>query len=375
MNDTAVWQAVTQLADIWAALPAVQEFARQLPRNTPNRSSGVPGRLQQMQAADADIAGSPLHLTRTVQLFDQVPYFDAPYDKNKWRAWLQSAARIEAAHRTTIAWLRARMPGYPQLPAPQLAPGTALTTTDYTFHLAWQPGERAAGLHMQSLPPSTASQLQATPSQTQGLVESVCALATALQASQEWQRLAVARQALDEPSRDALRQTRTRLRQRLVPTAIDAHDPNLVLARHNYRCTVLAEEIESLTGHAREFADSFDAADQLVKLAASDVFGQLAVHGRPMLLRHVTDIDLEPGTPRRVHFTVPYDPWLETGELIQVDDPLVPDTCLLTGTTISLGSGPSRLSAQILPGTAFLWEATPSRHRHHQADLSPPPPE
>ncbi len=112
------------------------------------------------------------------------------------------------------------------------------------------------------------------------------------------------------------------------------------------------------TGPAREFTDAFDAADRLVELAASDVLGQLTIHGRPLLLQHVTDIDLEPGTPRRAHFTVPYDPWLDTGELIQIDDPLVTDTCLLNRTTINLGSGPSRLSAQILPGTASLWEAT-----------------
>lgn len=159
----------------------------------------------------------------------------------------------------------------------------------------------------------------------------------------------------------ALRQTRARLRQRLSDALIDAHEPTKALERHHYRCAVLTDEIEQLTGSAREFTDAFDAAERLVELAASDVFGQLAIHGCPLLLQHATGIDLEPGTPRRAHFTVPYDPWLDTGELIQIDDPLVTDTCLLTRTTISLGSGPSRLSAQILPGTASLWDATPHR--------------
>ncbi|WP_327207217.1 hypothetical protein OG336_00050 [[Kitasatospora] papulosa] len=314
--------------------------------------------MQQMQASAADIGGRPMRLTRTVHLFEQIPYLDAPYDKGAWRAWLQSAARIEAAHRTTIAWLRSRMPGYPQLPAPQLAPGTALTTTEYTFRLAWQPGERAAGLQMRGLPPSATRQLQAAPDQARSLEESARTLAGALQASQEWQRLAAARQTLDEANRNTLRQTRARLKQRLSDAVIDAHEPSKALERHNYRSTVLTEEIEQLNGPAREFTDAFDAADRLVELAASDVLGQLTIHGRPLLLQHVTDIDLEPGTPRRAHFTVPYDPWLDTGELIQNDDPLVTDTCLLTRTTINLGSGPSRLSAQILPGTASLWEAT-----------------
>ncbi|MEU2510023.1 hypothetical protein ABZ621_35735 [Streptomyces sp. NPDC007863] len=317
--------------------------------------------MQEMQAADANIGATPLRVTGIIDLYEQVPYFSAPYDKDTWRAWLQSAVLIETAHRTTIAWLRSRMPGYPQLPAPQLAPGTALTTTDFTFRLAWQPGERAAGLQLRGLPPSIARQLQALPDQAQTLEETARTLAGALQASQEWQRLAATRQALDETSRQMLLQTRARLKQRLSNAAVDAHEPSSVLARHNYRLAVLAEEVEHLSGPARHFTDAFEAADRLVELAASDVFSQLAIHGRPLLLQHATSIDLDPGPSRHIHFTVPYDPWLDTGELIHLDDPLVPETCLLTRATISLGSGPSRLSAQILPATANLWEPVP----HH----------
>ncbi|WP_217178961.1 hypothetical protein [Streptomyces sp. AC495_CC817] len=77
----------------------------------------------------------------------------------------------------------------------------------------------------------------------------------------------------------------------------------------------------------------------------------------------VTDIDFEPGTPRHVHFSVHNDYWPHTGELIQIDDPLIADTCLLISATINLGSAPTRLAAQILPGTASLWQATPP-HRN-----------
>ncbi|MFE9292020.1 hypothetical protein [Streptomyces olivaceus] len=366
MNHAAVWQAVTQQADAWGALPAVQEFAHQLPRNSRTLTNGVAGRLQQMQAAGADIAGTPLRLRREVRLFGQVPHLnrDTPLDPSRWGAWLQSAERVESAHHTTIAWLRSRMPGYPQLPAPQLAPGTALTTTEYTRRLAWRPGERAAGLQMMNLPPHATRPLQVTPSQARQLEESARALATALQASQPWQQLATARQALNEKSRKELSQTRARLRQRLSAAAVDAHEANRVLLRYDYRCTVLNEEIEKLTGPARQFANAFDAANQLVELAASDVFGQLALYGRPLSMQNVTDIDFEPGTPRHIHFTTHNESWLNTGELVQIDDPLVADACRLIAATVSLSSGSAittRLTAQILPGTASLWQATPHR--------------
>lgn len=365
MSDPAVWQAVTDQADAWAALPVVQEFARQLPRNSPTPTNEVAGRLQHLQAAGADIAGTPMRLTREVRMFGQIPHLasDAPLDPKRWDAWLQTAARIESAHRTTIAWLRSRMPGYPQLPAPQLAPGTALTTTEYTRRLAWQPGERAAGLQMKNLPPNATHPLQTTPRQTRALHESARALATALQASQPWQRLGAARQALDQNSRKELTRTHARLKQRLSEAAVDADEAHRVLPRHTYRCTVLNEEIATLTGPARQFADAFDTADRLLELAASDVFGQLAVYGTPLLMQNVTDIDFEPGTPRHIRFSVHNDYWPHTGELIQIDDPLIADTCLLIKATINLGSAPTRLAAQILPGTASLWQATPP-HRN-----------
>ncbi|WP_037624140.1 hypothetical protein [Streptomyces aureus] len=364
MTDTAVWQAVSQQADAWAALPIVQEFAHQLPRNSSDPTCGVPGKLQHMQAGGADVSGLPLRLSREVHMFDQLPNLapDIPLDPAQWGAWRQAAARIEAAHRTTIAWLRSRMPGYPQLPAPQLAPGTALTTTEFTRRLAWQPGERAAGFQMKNLPPQATSTLQATAGQTRTLQESARALAAALQASQPWQQLAAARQALDEASRRELTAARARLKQRLSGAAVDAHATSRVLSRHNYRCTVLDEELATLTGPARQFADAFDNADKLVELAASDVFGQLALYGGPLLVQNVTDIDFEPGTLRHVHFSVDTDHWFNTGELIQIDDPLVADTCHLISTTVNFGSAIApRLTARILPGTASLWRAAAPR--------------
>ena len=63
------------------------------------------------------------------------------------------ANRIEAAHRMTLAWLRSRLAGYPILRAPQLAPGTPLTTFEMTIHYTWTKEELSGGLNQMPAPP------------------------------------------------------------------------------------------------------------------------------------------------------------------------------------------------------------------------------
>ncbi len=357
MTNSHIWRAVTRQAECWAALPLVQEFAKQLPRNASTRTAGVPGYLQALQASGAQIAATPLRLTGFMSGFSElVKSFDVPYDKSDLQRWLQMAGQVEIAHRETVAWLRSRMPGYPQLPAPQLAPGTPLTTAEFTYRLSWRAQERAQGLQLQDFPSGIARRLGANASQAHGLGEAARALASTLRSSEEWLRLGVARSALGSADREALQDTRARVRQRLSPSMIDAHEPRRALPRHDYRCAVLEEELDALTGQAREFADAFDAADELVELAASDVFGQLAVYGSPVNLGRVAEIDLEPGATQYASFTLPGDTWLEPGCLIRIDDSLITDAMLMVGGSFSFGStSRTRVRARVLPGTSSVW--------------------
>jgi len=357
MVNTHIWRVVARQAECWAALPLVQEFAQQLPRNASTRTTGVPGYLQALQASGAQIAATPLRLTGLVGGFSElVKSFDVSYDESDLQRWLQMASQVEIAHRETVAWLRSRMPGYPQLPAPQLAPGTPLTTAEFTYRLSWRAHERAQGLQLQDVPSSITRRLRANASQAHGLSEAARALASTLRSSEEWLRLGAARSALSSADRQALRDARARVKQRLSPSMIDAHEPHRALARHEYRCTVLEEELDILTGQAREFADAFDAADELVELAASDIFGQLAVYGSPVNLGRVAEIDLEPGATQYASFTLPGDTWLEPGCLIRIDDSLIADTMLMVGGSFSFGStSRTRVRARVLPGTSSVW--------------------
>jgi len=361
-----LWRAVNDLALIWRKLPLVRRFAAALPRNAPQRSSGIPGRLQEMQAGGGNISEFPLRLTRTVQHMSRMPtpFTQPPPPPQEWHTWLGTASRVETAHRMTVAWLRSRMPGYPNFPAPQLAAGTPLTAEESDYELVWTRAERAQGLQLQNPPPQIGHNLETTPADQRRLVDRTQSVALALEQSEEWARLNAATAALTGSARNQLRQARETVAARLSKAEIDAHSQNL-LARFNYRVAVLKEILSTLSGVPEEYTSAFDAANGLVNTAASDVFGELAIYGPPVSISEVQDIDLRPGTLQLVGFTrnmmvgTPGFRLLEMGQIIWLDDALVSDAVRLIGATFSMNSlgGTERWTGVILPGTRRAWSA------------------
>jgi hypothetical protein len=358
-----LWGAVNDLAQAWAHLPFVQNFAAALPRNAPQRSVGIPGRLQEMEAGGGDISEHPLRLTATIQFMLRMSFLEAQPPPQRWDSWFETARQIEAAHRLTVAWLRSRMPGYPSLPAPHLAPGTPLTTDEFTKQLIWTRGERTQGLQFQNPPAQIGQILQATPAQQLELVDATRALVLAFERTDEWTRLAAMRAALTDSARADLRQARETLTQQLSRDKVDAHS-QLALARYNYRVTVLSDVLSRLSGSAREYVTAFTAANKLVEVAGSDVFGELTAYGQPTTLSRPRDIDLRPGTFQLVSFArmggqnnVPGP--LEIGQILWLGDTLVPDAVRLTGTTSTFmfNDATERWTGLVLAGTSNAWSS------------------
>ncbi len=362
-----LWRAVNELALTWAQLPLVQRFAAVLPRNASQRTSGIPGRLQTMQAGGANISEFPLRLTRNVQLMSRMPdrsFSQARPAPQEWDAWLDTALRVETAHRVTIAWLRARMPGYPNLPAPQLALGAPLTAGESDFELVWTREERAQGMQFQDPPVQIGQILQAAPAQQRQLIDGMRAVAVALERTGEWARLSDATAALTDPARAELRLARGTVARRLRQAEVDAHSP-LLLARFNYRVAVLKQVLSTLSGPAQRYATAFGTANGLLETAASDVFGELATYGPPVSISPPQDIDLRPGTFRLVSFTrtiteeTDFPELLEMGQILWLGDPLVPDAVRLIGAEHRFDDSGATESwtGVILAGTSNAWSA------------------
>jgi hypothetical protein len=349
-----LWEAVASQAGTWRDVAVVQRFAAQLPRNARRPGRGLPGLLQSMQASGAEVTSKPLRLSSMLPGWFDIPGIDRSSVRPEvLRTWLEDAARVEHAHRRTVAWVRSRLPGYPLLPAPQLADGSPLTTREFTWRLAWVPGERAEGLQLRDVPDEATSALKADERQGFALKDAARRLAVAISRSQEWARLREVDAALDDASRGELRACRAAISASCSAQSVDAHEPDLAYPRNDYRIQAMTEHLAALTGAAAEYAVAFDAADRLIELAASDVFAQLTVHDTEKITG-VKDVELS-GPPENVVTFGCDDALLDCGRIVWLDDGLVPDAVHLTSVSFSFqntGEASMRCTGRLLTGTA-----------------------
>jgi hypothetical protein len=319
-----------------------------------------------MEAGGAGISARPLRLTRAVYLMSGMPsspISQGPPSPQEWAQWLTAAAAAENAHRFMIAWLRSRMPRYPDLPTPHLAPGAPLRADESGYELLWTRDQPRAGLQLQNPPPRIAQLLQAEPREQREIANGTQALGAALEGTGEWQEMAAAADALTSSARAELRRARTTMSQRLSPTETDSHSQQ-VRGRSDYRSAVLDEVLATLSGPAGQYARSFGAANRLIETAASDVFSQLAAYGLPDTEDRVRDIDLRPDpSGLQVSFTHPADDGngprsdLGMGELVWLDDVLVSDCVQIISSEFSfnLAGERERYTGAVLPGTGEAW--------------------
>ncbi|OLT37049.1 hypothetical protein BJF82_10440 [Kytococcus sp. CUA-901] len=271
--------------------------------------------------------------------------------------WIQDAAQVERAHRATIAWLRSRLPGYPQLPAPQLARGTQLTTHEFTRRLVWTRHELAAGFQFQDPSVVPLRTLGATEEHAARAAEATRRLSRALAQTGEWQRLAEATAVLSSSDRAELLAARKTINKVLKPEAIDAYEPELALPRDAYRRQVVADAVDTLNGASHEFAVAFEDVDRLLEFSCSMVFGQLAVY-RTVSVESVTDLGSDNEEPGCVEFAIASESYVDPGALCWLNDPLLPDAVFLTAVTYDFdqASGMKLLArGRVLAGTATTW--------------------
>lgn len=365
-----LWRAVWNLAELWSRTPLVKGFADTLPRNQrlENRGDqaiGMHALLQHLEAgAGMMMMMQPLMLgSRVPVLLDQpMIHSGAPVvDQGEIAEWLTMASQIEAAHRMTLAWLRSRLAGYPLLRAPQLAPGTPLTTFEMTTEYIWTKEELAGGLHLTAAPPGHADLLGASANAAKELDEAARYLVRSLEGAPAWIRFHDSLTRLDEVGKAALRDARRDLTKRLAAESIDDYEKDLAWPRAEYRSYTVAEVVGSLTGSAREYADAFTDVHELLTLVACDVFGELALFGEPWPTP-VLNLEMpEPGHPM-VAFEGPDSAglFLAPGQVLWLANESVTDAVRIEAKSIAFDveGVRSRFKARVLIGSGEGWQAT-----------------
>jgi hypothetical protein len=289
------------------------------------------------------------------------PFSQVAPDPAKWQAWLDTAAAVEIAHGIMTAWLRSRMPGYPSLPAPQLARGAPLTGREWGQPYPWTRDELRHGLQFQDPPPEITRRLQAAPTEERRIIDATRVLGAALHDSAEWQRLGAAGDVLTRSALDELRQAGNTVSERLSNAEVQRHGER-ANERSDYREAVLEEVLAGLSGNAAEYAQAFGDANHLLETAASNIFGQLAIYGHPTMVAAPQDIDLTPGTHNQlVSFTRPVTGsvfHLEPGMLVWLDDEIISDAIQIVRSEVSVNpmGERERYTGTILSGTGGAWE-------------------
>lgn len=360
MTHGPLWAAVQAQADAWSCLDVVRSFAMQLPRNSPQQQTGIPGILQEITAGGGPVSTHPLRIASTMPMWRQIPGIDVAALGQDFTTWLDQAHRVEQAHRHTIAWLRSRLPGYPMLSAPQLAPGTPLTTLEFTTRLSWTPHERGQGLQFMPAPAGAGPALQAATQQQRRLDETARVLVLALEQTSEWQRF-VAATPLPTDAKAVLLATRAQLALPLLAASVIAAAGDHAVARAKYRAQVLSDAVTPLSGAAREYTQAFEGVNAVIETAASDIFGQLLAYGAPITISRPQELDVRPGPPRTVEIALSNVAWPDLGAVVWIDDPLVDDAVHLIGMAMSyepVDGTHHRLTGVVLEGTAESWART-----------------
>jgi len=357
MPTAKLWQALQDLADAWQHTGSVARFTRDLPKNAVKQSEGLSAALQELHAAAGGLMNNPLLISSALpaaaSLWRKV---DLRLLHSRHEDWFDAAFAVERGHRATVAWLRARLHGYPLLPAPQLVPGGPLTTDEFTYRVIWQPGERGQRLHFQDVP-NIGELLRADAAADRVLRDSTRRVAQAFKETPEWTALAVAHEALDQEARSELGAARLLAQQRLRQEAVDAHEPNRALRRAVYREAVIRETVQGLSGAAEDYAKAFQDADGLVELAASSIFGQVVCY--PIETLTVTELEVTPGPVTTVNFAASESIFgsVNAGSVVWLADPLMRDALHVTGLSVSFDSRGSsvRMKANVLDGTGDGW--------------------
>lgn len=364
LGSSGLWEAVKAQADTWSCLPVVRQFAAQLPRNARLPLVGLTEFLQHVLSGSSAAGKKPMRMGTDVYALLSVTNEAPGQLQGSLEQWMNHARSVEIAHRLGIAWLRSRLPRYPWLPAPQLAVGTPLTTMEFSDRLPWTRGELREGLQFQNPPVEVLQSLGATPAGMAAAAEDWREVLSALCATGPWQRFLEADRALSAPDLLELKAARASIAELLIPTRLDAFEPNIVLDRLNFRHRVVADKVGSLAGAAREYADAFAELDGLIELACSDVFGQLCVYGTPRLDR-ISDLAINSDGAGHLEFGTDFMPWIEPGAVCWLDDELVGDAVYLTGLRFNFDQAAGMklmASGRLLAGTSTAWkkDSTPT---------------
>ena len=290
-----------------------------------------------------------------------IPGYDELVRIDGGAEFLDSAARVASTLLSIVEYLRVRLPGYPDIPVPDLVAGSPAVVNDGFLafdRLPWPAAARVrpADEHSEL---GTGSDLDID---VTALQESVDEVREALEEQDAWREFARVSAEIGDTDLEQLRRICAEFDERTTEAVVDERAGELLMQRGQYARAVL-EEAHSRAGDlAGEYLAGFRRVDHLVYIAAA-VISERVAHHSPIGLPAEAEVSWHRiGGTVEVRALVPADPlpFLHPGRLVVYQaDPPAGGAWFLSGTShtinFELGSQ-STLTGEGLEDSAGVFD-------------------
>lgn len=337
-----VWDAVEGLAARWQTSPLVAKYAAPLTELTSPVGRALAG------LTTSTVEGQPLLHAQFLPAsrgFAQILAVEGAQE------WLAGGKTVAGQFLTTVEWLRARLPGYPLLAAPQLVRNSPWTNGELPLRIPWLPQWRRAGLQFRSAPPGVADGLRLPRQAHDNDARRLAATIAAADAAVDLEQTLAALTSADE---EALTEARAELRHRLAGDQVDAIAGADPLKRYAYGEALMYQVIQQLPRRPREFASATEAADRLLTQATA-LFSQHVIYGPPRILQGVRRVERTSGGDSWTEAVVdePAGPPIRLLEIVRFGTPGLDRAMLVEGCTVHIPTldepGEATVSGRLLP--------------------------
>jgi hypothetical protein len=254
-----------------------------------------------------------LYLPRTPSI-GPIPGYDQITQIEGGPQFLDSAARIASAALSIAEHLRSRLPGYPDIPVPDLCAGSPAVIEDGFMSADRFPWPAAARASRHSGLRGGADLDVDMPA----LAEGVGQMLAALEAQVAWRQFSELSSQLEGEERAALKRIRQDFQERTAQGVVDEGAGGLLMQRSQYARAVLAEVGEQADGRAGEYLAAFRRVDHLINMALA-VLSERTAYNTPVGLPDDTQLTWHrDGDGLQVRAVVPSDPlpFLYPGRLL-----------------------------------------------------------
>jgi hypothetical protein len=345
---------VEGLAARWKTSPPVATYAAPLTELTSPLGRAM------AELTTSTVYGQPLLHAQFVQAsrsFDQIMAVEGA------QAWLADGTTVARQFLVTVEWLRARLPGYPLLAAPQLVRNSPWTSGELPLRIPWLAQWRRQGLQFRTEPPSVADGLRLPRQAHDNDARRLAAAIAAADASVYLEQTLAALTSADEES---LTEARAELRRRLASDQLDATAGADPLKRYAYGEALLHQVIQQLPLRPREFALATEAADRLLTQATA-LFSQHVIYGPPRILQGVRRVERTSGDSwTEAVVDEPAGPPIRLLEVLRFSTPGLDEAMLVEAYTVRIPApeepGEATVSGRLLPDSACPAEMTGGEH-------------